>query len=168
MRQICVDRYLYARCVAGLVLLTTTAFAQKDPGPRPDPPAAGGPFSGLTSDPNFPNLMAVFQAGSDQFQQVEMVSDGLGPRFNSNSCASCHAQPAVGGTSPGLGGIETIPESRRARAPSSPHPLSWVVRAGTLYPNTGCRWSQWYRTTRQCCRMPDAGGRAPDHRHLCP
>ena len=27
-------------------------------------------------------------------------SNGLGPRFNSNSCASCHAQPAVGGTSP--------------------------------------------------------------------
>ena len=22
----------------------------------------------------------------------------LGPRFNSNSCSSCHAQPAVGGT----------------------------------------------------------------------
>ncbi len=25
---------------------------------------------------------------------------GLGPRFNSNSCASCHAYPAVGGSSP--------------------------------------------------------------------
>jgi CxxC motif-containing protein (DUF1111 family) len=25
---------------------------------------------------------------------------GLGPRFNSNSCSSCHAQPAVGGSSP--------------------------------------------------------------------
>lgn len=25
---------------------------------------------------------------------------GLGPRFSSNSCASCHAQPAVGGSSP--------------------------------------------------------------------
>ena len=25
---------------------------------------------------------------------------GLGPRFNLNSCAGCHAQPAVGGTSP--------------------------------------------------------------------
>jgi CxxC motif-containing protein (DUF1111 family) len=31
---------------------------------------------------------------------VEAVADGLGPRFNSNSCSSCHAQPAVGGTSP--------------------------------------------------------------------
>jgi CxxC motif-containing protein (DUF1111 family) len=27
---------------------------------------------------------------------------GLGPRFNLNSCAGCHAQPAVGGTSPAV------------------------------------------------------------------
>src|SRR5437588_11288075 len=25
---------------------------------------------------------------------------GLGPRFNGESCGQCHAQPAVGGTSP--------------------------------------------------------------------
>src|SRR5207237_4879751 len=25
---------------------------------------------------------------------------GLGPTFNTNSCAACHAQPDVGGTSP--------------------------------------------------------------------
>jgi len=27
---------------------------------------------------------------------------GLGPAFNRNSCAMCHAQPAIGGSSPGL------------------------------------------------------------------
>lgn len=27
---------------------------------------------------------------------------GLGPRFNGNACAMCHAQPAIGGTSPGI------------------------------------------------------------------
>jgi hypothetical protein len=97
MRQICVDRYRYASCVAGLELLTATAFAQKDPGPRAGTPAAGGPVAGLTSDANY---MAVFQKGSDQFQEAEAVADGLGPRFNSNSCSSCHSQPAVGGTSP--------------------------------------------------------------------
>jgi cytochrome c peroxidase len=31
---------------------------------------------------------------------VEQVADGLGPTFNSNSCSSCHAQPALGGSSP--------------------------------------------------------------------
>ena len=28
------------------------------------------------------------------------ANNGLGPRFNSNQCASCHSQPAVGGSSP--------------------------------------------------------------------
>jgi CxxC motif-containing protein (DUF1111 family) len=33
--------------------------------------------------------------------EIEGVAkDGLGPRFNSNSCASCHLFPAVGGSSP--------------------------------------------------------------------
>ena len=84
--------------LAGILFLAISCFAQKDPGPRGAPAAAGGAVSGLSSD-----LMAVFQTGVAQFTQVEMVSDGLGPRFNSNSCSSCHAQPAVGGTSPGAG-----------------------------------------------------------------
>ncbi|HUL41098.1 MAG TPA: hypothetical protein VLV32_04225, partial [Burkholderiales bacterium] len=28
------------------------------------------------------------------------TGEGLGPRFNANSCAACHIQPAIGGTSP--------------------------------------------------------------------
>jgi CxxC motif-containing protein (DUF1111 family) len=35
-----------------------------------------------------------------RFQEVEGVANGLGPRFNSTSCSSCHSQPAVGGSSP--------------------------------------------------------------------
>jgi len=31
---------------------------------------------------------------------VDVRGGGLGPRFNSNSCASCHAQPVTGGSSP--------------------------------------------------------------------
>src|SRR5271156_6830812 len=50
----------------------------------------------------------MFTAAQLRFQEVDSVSGaipnetgtGLGPGFNSNSCASCHAQPAVGGTSP--------------------------------------------------------------------
>jgi len=33
---------------------------------------------------------------------VDTVSTGLGPRFNSNSCVSCHSQPIAGGSSPSL------------------------------------------------------------------
>jgi hypothetical protein len=44
---------------------------------------------------------AMFTDGQARFQEAEEVpNNGLGPRFNSNSCSSCHAFPAVGGTSP--------------------------------------------------------------------
>jgi CxxC motif-containing protein (DUF1111 family) len=48
--------------------------------------------------------LAFFNDGLSRFQEVESVSNspngnnGLGPRFNSNQCSSCHAQPAVGGS----------------------------------------------------------------------
>jgi CxxC motif-containing protein (DUF1111 family) len=34
--------------------------------------------------------------------EVDSVPDGLGPRFNLDSCAGCHAAPAVGGSSPAI------------------------------------------------------------------
>src|SRR5262249_53776761 len=49
-----------------------------------------------------------FNTARADFEEVDSVSGtvtgepakGLGPTFNSNSCASCHAQPAPGGSSP--------------------------------------------------------------------
>jgi CxxC motif-containing protein (DUF1111 family) len=76
----------------------TTSFGgngPSDPGPRGGAATAGGAIAGLT-----PSLLKAFNKGSDDFSEEERVPDGLGPRFNSNSCASCHSQPAVGGTSP--------------------------------------------------------------------
>jgi hypothetical protein len=81
------------------------ALAQppQDPGVRGGPAGAGGPLSGLgTPELNF------FNAALARFKEVDSVSGkiesgvGLGPRFNANSCAACHAQPAVGGTSPAV------------------------------------------------------------------
>jgi CxxC motif-containing protein (DUF1111 family) len=47
---------------------------------------------------------AFFQDGQQRFTDVESVTggknNGLGPRFNSNQCMSCHAQPEEGGSSP--------------------------------------------------------------------
>jgi CxxC motif-containing protein (DUF1111 family) len=71
------------------------AFAQIDPGVRGGPLGAGGPISGLTAQEAF-----FFDVGLDAFNEVDGVPAGLGPRFNLDSCAGCHAQPAVGGTSP--------------------------------------------------------------------
>lgn len=47
---------------------------------------------GLNADQN-----RLFYAGRQRFSQVETESSGLGPAYNSTSCASCHNQPAVGG-----------------------------------------------------------------------
>jgi CxxC motif-containing protein (DUF1111 family) len=52
----------------------------------------------------------VFAQALERFQEIDSVYGtlrgepglGLGPTFNGNSCAMCHAQPAVGGSSPGL------------------------------------------------------------------
>jgi CxxC motif-containing protein (DUF1111 family) len=77
---------------------STRQGGAQDPGPRGGPPGAGGPISGLT-----PSMSAVFTTGLTNFAEIEKVpADGLGPRFNSNSCGSCHAQPAAGGSAPSL------------------------------------------------------------------
>jgi CxxC motif-containing protein (DUF1111 family) len=67
----------------------------RDPGVRTGSINAGTTFSTLTS-----SQLQYFQDGQTRFQEVDQVANGLGPTFNSNSCASCHAQPAPGGTSP--------------------------------------------------------------------
>jgi CxxC motif-containing protein (DUF1111 family) len=67
----------------------------KDPGVRAGSVNAGQALSTLS-----PSQSQFFSDGQTRFNQVEQVANGLGPTFNSNSCASCHAQPSVGGTSP--------------------------------------------------------------------
>jgi hypothetical protein len=67
----------------------------RDPGVRGGSAGAGGPIAGLTA-----SQRAFFDVGKDEFEEVEGVEDGLGPRMNLDSCAGCHAQPATGGTSP--------------------------------------------------------------------
>ena len=65
---------------------------------------AGGFYPGLGA-----GEQAMFTQGMQAFMEVDSVSGGitgeggtgLGPGFNGNSCAQCHAQPAMGGSSPG-------------------------------------------------------------------
>lgn len=83
-------------------LLAMSLSAQQDPGPRPGPAAAGGTF--LTSSTD---QIAFFNQSLGRFQAIDSVSgtiekgSGLGPTFNGTSCAMCHSQPAMGGSSPG-------------------------------------------------------------------
>jgi CxxC motif-containing protein (DUF1111 family) len=85
-------------------VLPEATFVARDPGVRGGPAGAGGSLSGLNvAEQRF------FGAGLATFQEVESVQGtipdtgaGLGPRFNLDTCAGCHAQPAVGGTSPAV------------------------------------------------------------------
>jgi CxxC motif-containing protein (DUF1111 family) len=91
-----------------VLFLTGAAFAQTDPGVQSGNRGTGAALSSVLS--NTPSgILAFFTDGQARFQEVEAVSgganNGLGPRFNSNSCSSCHAQPALGGT-----GAATNPE----------------------------------------------------------
>ncbi len=76
---------------------TSSATTARDPGVRRGPAGAGGPIAGLTR-----RQSAFFVEGKADFEEVESVADGLGPRMNLDGCAGCHAQPATGGTSPSV------------------------------------------------------------------
>jgi CxxC motif-containing protein (DUF1111 family) len=96
--------------VLALLFFAGMAFAQTDPGVQAANRGTGAALAAVQSDDNAnnPGLNAFFQNGLARFQDVESVSNsptgnnGLGPRFNSISCVSCHAQPAVGGTGPAV------------------------------------------------------------------
>jgi len=85
--------------IAGGCASSQTKSTPVDPGVRGGAAGAGGPLNGLTADE-----LAFFHDGLSRFVEIEVVqggsNNGLGPRFNSNQCFSCHSQPSMGGTSP--------------------------------------------------------------------
>ena len=106
-----------SQVAAGLSLLSLMLVsgmrlgAQTDPGIRGGPAGAGQAIAGLTAG----ELDFFNNHGVPQFGQVEAVADGLGPRFNLDSCGGCHIHPAMGGSSP-------------------PHNNPQVTRASTMAP----------------------------------
>jgi CxxC motif-containing protein (DUF1111 family) len=90
-----------------------------DPGPRGGAAGAGGALPGLTADET-----TFFVSGLAKFVEVDGVKDGLGPRFNSNSCFSCHAQPGTGGSSPAVN-----PQVAVASLEGAKNLVPWFVTA---------------------------------------
>lgn len=99
----------FASILAG-VAIVSMALAQsdspsssgpQDPGVQSASRGTGATIINPANDPH--GFTTFFQDGLNRFQAVETVSNsaniGLGPRFNSNQCSSCHAQPAIGGSS---------------------------------------------------------------------
>src|SRR2546425_5779549 len=104
-----------------LAQLSAVSTAQ-DPGVRGGAAGAGGAIAGLSKTET-----AFFTASRDTFQEVDNVAGGLGPRMNLDQCSGCHAQPAVGGTSPFVnpqvafahkdGGTDFVPSFITANGP---------------------------------------------------
>jgi CxxC motif-containing protein (DUF1111 family) len=78
-----------------------------------------------------PDELSFFGDGMARFDTVEVVSgatqhqgNGLGPRFNSNQCSSCHSQPYMGGSSPA-----SNPLLRVATAQGAANAIPWFITA---------------------------------------
>lgn len=128
-----------------VVLATITLIAAsvgfsgpKDSGVRQGTPGAGGPISGLSA-----NQLAMFNEGKFRVTELEATCDGcsqaipgsstgenpllavttnsagLGARFNSDQCMSCHSQPAIGGSGGFLVPNPSAPASQQ-RVPENP------------------------------------------------
>src|ERR1700686_2279105 len=102
--------------------LGQTRSVPVDPGVRGGASGAGGgPLQGLTADES-----AFFLDGQARFAEVEVVTkgrnNGLGPRFNSNQCFSCHSQPDAGGTSPAKNPLPEV-----ARLNGAKNTVPWFI-----------------------------------------
>jgi len=70
-------------------------------GTEPDVPTTGAQEAAAAFDgqPNGLVDADTFQADLDEFDNVELVADGLGPVYNAQSCRECHQNPQSGGGS---------------------------------------------------------------------
>src|ERR1700676_845357 len=119
-----------------------TALSQTDPGVRPGAingqagATQGGPLPLASVSSNSPTgILEFFDNGLGRFQAQEVVSgganNGLGPRFNFNSCSGCHTQPAAGGSS----SANTIPSFITAHGPTREARVPFFTN-GNGTPNT--------------------------------
>ena len=123
----CVASLLPCAALAAAVSFGALAAANPiDPGVRTAPTDNGPPvpLPGLGVDE-----LTFFDDGLVRFNTVEVVSgalpnqgNGLGPRFNSTSCGSCHSQPYVGGSSPAQNPLLTI-----ATADGATNEIPWFI-----------------------------------------
>ena len=102
--------------IASIAPATLALGQPVDPGVRHDSSDGGPPIPlpGLASDE-----LSYFQDGFARFTEVEVVAgganNGLGPRFNSNQCSSCHLYPTVGGSSPPKNPLSDVASADGAR-----------------------------------------------------
>src|ERR671937_877810 len=55
--------------------------------------------TGFNNSTNGFEGQAAFDEDREEFEDVEKISDGLGPVYNATSCVSCHQNPVTGSSS---------------------------------------------------------------------
>ena len=97
--QVSMTAAAVAFTLLGWAAASSAQAAATDPGVRAasSTDTFGNPVAGLTTDQT-----TLFFAGQASFKELEQVTDGLGPRFNLDSCVGCHAFPTHGGSSPAV------------------------------------------------------------------
>ena len=99
--------------IAGVVVAGILFFGLSNAKPPAPLPELGGPLPGLTEE-----QMQRFVAGRQVFERIFTPETGLGPLFNSTSCAECHENPVAGGA-----GDETEFHATRFVPPATCDPL---------------------------------------------
>ena len=92
-------------CFGALACRTNQVSPDPNPDPRPDPDQdadifvalddLGDPVPGLG-----PETLASYERGREVMERAFRTDQGLGPTFNTDSCASCHQFPVAGGSAP--------------------------------------------------------------------
>jgi CxxC motif-containing protein (DUF1111 family) len=102
------------------------SFRVHDPGVRGGPASAGRAIGGLSAEEG-----DMFTTGLEEFAEEDAVDEGVGPRFNFVSCAGCHQQPAVGGTSPAVNPLYRVNDPADLRFTGNVIP-SFITRHGPI------------------------------------
>lgn len=123
-----------------LVVAVRAQSNAQDPGVRGGKAGAGGFIPGLST-----NQLSTAQGTAEStFIEINNVTQtgngtngnfGLGPRFNSNSCNSCHSQPAVGGSAPFTNGFFQIFDLNGALNEMPSFEAESGVMANARFPN---------------------------------
>jgi CxxC motif-containing protein (DUF1111 family) len=80
--------------------LFAAACAAAPPANPTHPPTQASPApTGFDSASNGVTDDATHKADQDKFDEIELLADGLGPLYNSQSCRECHQNPVSGGPS---------------------------------------------------------------------
>ncbi len=163
-----VGKTLLAAALVGL-LATMLANAQsgaKDPGVRT------GKFAGqsfyqlnpaLVNDTQSTNINFDFPGFKNVFFEVNNSAvnpDGLGPGYSTDGCSVCHAQPAIGGSSPAVNPLFTMYNLNGATnvMPSFIKSNSPVVNARSPYMSDGVTPDGHVQQLFVVTGRPDAAG----------